>query len=368
MSDRPLEKPLRRGWTTGACATAAARAAFAALHAGAPPDPVEILLPSGRRVAFALKFFERGTDFAAAGVVKDAGDDPDVTHGATIIAKVSRGLAGAGVSFQAGEGVGRVTRPGLPLAVGEPAINPAPRAMIRANIEEEAKIQGVSADARVEIAIPGGEEIAKHTLNGRLGIIGGLSVLGTTGIVVPYSCAAWIDSVHRAVDVAKACGINHIAGTTGSVSEAAVRALCDLPEEALVEMGDFAGGLLKYLHKHKVARVTIGGGFAKMSKLAQGRLDLHSSRSPIDLKELAFLAQEAGGGAQLAEEIAAANSALEALRLAQAANVDLPAKVATRAFETAARALNNAETLLEIMVFDRGGALLARSGFHEAAP
>ncbi len=294
MIDHP-DKPLRRGWTTGACATAAARAAFVALHRGVAPDPVEIALPGGRRVAFALAQYKQGEDFAEAGVVKDAGDDPDVTHGALILVKLSLRSPGAGVTFKAGAGVGTVTRPGLPLPVGEPAINPVPRAMMRENLAEAARDLGVTPDAQIEISIPGGEEMAKHTLNGRLGIVGGLSVLGTTGIVVPYSCAAWIDSIHRGVDVARACGLTHIAGTTGSTSEAAVRALHSLPEEALVEMGDFVGGLLKYLHKNPVARVTIGGGFAKLTKLAQGRLDLHSARSSIDMAALAELAREAGG-------------------------------------------------------------------------
>jgi cobalt-precorrin-5B (C1)-methyltransferase len=367
MSDVADQKPLRRGWTTGACATAAARAAFIALHRGVPPDPIEIALPSGRRVAFALCSFEQGAGFARAGVIKDAGDDPDVTHGATILARVSGSPPGSGVTFRAGEGVGVVTRPGLPLAVGEPAINPVPRTMMRENIAEAARDLSVGADALVEISIPGGEEMAKHTLNGRLGIVGGLSVLGTTGIVVPYSCAAWIDSIHRGVDVARACGLAHIAGTTGSTSEAAVRALYDLPEAAFIEMGDFAGGLLKYLRKAPVAKLTIGGGFAKLTKLAQGRLDLHSGRSRVDMAELARMAIEAGADAALAEKIAGANSALEALRLAQGAGVDLPALVARRAWETAARALDNGEIALEIIVFDRDGAPLARSDFQKAA-
>ncbi len=368
MSDHAPEKPLRRGWTTGACATAAARAAFVALYRGAAPDPAEIALPSGRRVGFALCRVEREPDSVQVGVVKDAGDDPDVTHGATILARVFRAPPGAGVTFRAGEGVGVVTRPGLPLAVGEPAINPVPRAMIRDNIAEAARELGVGADALVEISIPGGEEMARHTLNGRLGIVGGLSVLGTTGIVVPYSCAAWIDSIHRGVDVARACGIAHIAATTGSTSEAAVRALYDLPEAALVEMGDFAGGLLKYLRTHPVAKVTIGGGFAKLTKLAQGQLDLHSGRSRVDMALLARMAVEAGGDAALAERIAAANSALEALLLARGAGVDLPNLVARRAWETAARALNAGEIELEILVFDREGGLLARGDFRGAAP
>ncbi|MCC3245141.1 cobalt-precorrin-5B (C(1))-methyltransferase [Methylocystis sp. WRRC1] len=368
MTDAPKDRPLRRGWTTGACATAAARAAFEALATGAPPpDPVEIALPSGRRVSFALGMFERGADFARAGVVKDAGDDPDVTHGALVRATVRPAPAGAGVLFAAGEGVGTVTRPGLPLPPGEPAINPVPRAMMREAISEAAAKLGVGPDAQIEISIPGGVEMAKHTLNGRLGIVGGLSILGTTGIVTPFSCAAWIDSIHRGVDVARASGLTHIAGTTGSMSEAAVQQHYDLPDAALIEMGDFVGGFLKYLRTHPVARVTIGGGFAKMTKLAQGRLDLHSGRSSVDLAQLSQTARDAGAKEDLAFRIAHANSALDALLIARAEYVDLAAPIALAAWKTAARALDCAQIELEVLVFDREGALLARAPFASAA-
>lgn len=367
MTHPPPPSPLRRGWTTGACATAAARAAFVALVSGRePPDPVEIGLPGGRRVAFALAQFTRGEDYAEAGVVKDAGDDPDVTHGALIRAKVRRAPAGAGVSFSAGPGVGVVTRPGLPLPPGEPAINPVPRAMMRQAIAEAAAELGAAPDAQIEISVENGEELARSTLNGRLGIIGGLSILGTTGIVVPYSCSAWIDSIHRGVDVALACGLDHIAATTGSTSEAAVRALYGLPEEALIEMGDFAGGLLKYLRRHRVPRVTLAGGFAKLTKLAQGRLDLHSSRSSVDLPDLAATARAAGADAALCATIEKANSTLEAQATARAAGVDLAAPIAHRAWDTAAAALANPATALEIIVVGRDGAILARSGFRPA--
>jgi cobalt-precorrin-5B (C1)-methyltransferase len=367
MTDAPKKPPLRRGWTTGACATAAARAAFTALASGEePPDPVEIGLPGGRRVAFALAGFARGADYAEAAVVKDAGDDPDVTHGALIRARVRPAPAGAGVSFAAGEGVGVVTRPGLPLPPGEPAINPVPRAMMRQAIAEAAAALGVTADAAIEISVPNGEELARATLNGRLGIVGGLSILGTTGVVVPFSCAAWIDTIHRGVDVARASGRDHIAATTGSTSEEAVRALHALPETALIEMGDFAGGLLKYLRAHPVARVTIGGGFAKLTKLAQGRLDLHSGRSSIDFAELARTAREAGADAALAAAVEAANSALEALEIARAGGVDLAAPIAAGAWRTAAGAIGRAGIALEIVVVDRAGAIIARTPFSPA--
>src|SRR5262249_10374744 len=207
----PQDRPLRRGWTTGACATAAAKAAYAALLTGDFPDPVEVTLPRGERPTFALAVSRRDATSATAGVVKDAGDDPDVTHGALVWATVRAGGVGSGVVFRAGEGVGTVTRPGLPVPPGEPAINPVPRQMIRAAIAEVAALANGSGDVEVEIAIPGGEALAAKTVSARLGIVGGLSILGTTGIVVPYSCSAWIHSIHSGIDVARAAGLTHVA-------------------------------------------------------------------------------------------------------------------------------------------------------------
>ena len=351
---------LRRGWTTGACATAAARAAFEALLTGTFPDPVTITLPRGARVAFALALSRLAGKSASAGIIKDAGDDPDVTHGALVIAQVTRAAPGAGITFRAGEGVGTVTLPGLPLPPGEPAINPVPRAMIIATLQEAAGEHATHADAVVEISIPGGAKIAERTMNGRLGIIGGLSILGTTGIVVPYSCAAWIHSIHRGIDVARAAGLIHVAGATGAVSEAAVQALHSLPQTALIDMGDFAGGMLKYLRAHPVARVTIAGGLAKMSKLGQGMLDLHSRRGGVDLTWLSDRALAAGGGVALAAGIGSANTAMQAFDLARAAGVDLAGAVAQAAWLTARRALGTAAVTLEIAVFDREGGLLGQ--------
>jgi cobalt-precorrin-5B (C1)-methyltransferase len=349
---------LRRGWTTGACAAAAARAAYAALMGGEFPDPVTIRLPGGQTPAFALALTERGENFCRAGIVKDAGDDPDVTHGALIVARVSRGAPGAGVTFSAGEGVGTITKPGLPLPVGEPAINPMPRQMIREALAAEAA--GGATDVHVEISVPGGEKIAERTLNGRLGIIGGLSILGTTGIVMPFSCAAWIASIHRGVDVARALGLETVAGATGSTSETAVKALHDLPEEALIDMGDFVGGMLKYLRKHPMPRVIVAGGMAKMTKLAQGLLDLHSKRGGVDLDFLAGFAE-----GETVEAIRAANSAKHAFEIAQSAGLDISRAVADAAWATAAKALSGAPGELEIVVFDRDGGLLAKTGFRK---
>jgi cobalt-precorrin-5B (C1)-methyltransferase len=352
--------PLRRGWTTGTCAAAASRAAYEALLTGVFPDPVAVLLPGGARPSFALALTERDQDFARAGIVKDAGDDPDVTHGALVVSTVRLGRPGSGVVFRAGAGVGTVTRPGLPLPPGEPAINPVPRDMIRTAIAEVAALHGGSADVTVELSIPGGEKIAERTLNGRLGIVGGLSILGTTGVVVPYSCSAWIHSIYRGIDVARAAGLDHVAGATGATSEAAIAALYGLPNPALIDMGDFVGGMLKYLRRHPVPRVTVAGGMAKMTKLGQGLLDLHSRRGEVDLHWLSRIAADIGGDAGLATRITRSNSAMEAFELARAAGVDLPAGVAAAAWRTAAQALGDGMRL-DIVIFDRSGQLLART-------
>ena len=357
------ERVLRRGWTTGTCAAAAAKAAFAALASGEFPDPVAVTLPRGERPSFALAMTRISDNAATAGVIKDAGDDPDVTHGALICATVRLGDHGSGVIFRAGEGVGTVTRPGLPVAPGEPAINPVPRRMIVPAIAEVAAASGRAAVAEVEISIPGGEALAARTLNARLGIIGGLSILGTTGIVVPYSCSAWIASIHSGIDVARAAGLTHIVGSTGANSEAAAQKFYGVADIALIDMGDFAGGMLKYLRRHPVPRVTIAGGVAKMTKLAQGLTDLHSKRGEVDLAVLGKFAKTAGAGDQVERDIVAANTAAQAFAIAQTAGIALGDQVARAAQDTAAKIVAGTEIAIEIVLFDREQTLVGRAPF-----
>jgi cobalt-precorrin-5B (C1)-methyltransferase len=321
------------------------------LLTGRFPDPVSITLPKGETPAFPLALEEKGEGWARAGIVKDAGDDPDVTHGCTVIATVRQG--GQGLRFKAGPGVGMVTRAGLPIPPGEPAINPVPRQMMQQVIAE----LGGPQDVEIEISIPGGEAIALKTWNPRLGIIGGLSILGTTGIVNPFSCAAWIASIHRGVDVARAMGLRHVAGCTGSTSEDAVRTRYGLPLEAMLDMGDFAGGLLKYLRDHPVERVTIGGGFGKMVKLGQGALDLHSGRSQVDFDWLAGLVPES-----LAQQVRQANSALEVLTICQHAEFDIAGLVAARAVASAQKVIEGSGVHCDVMVVSREGEIIGHAG------
>jgi cobalt-precorrin-5B (C1)-methyltransferase len=353
---------LRRGWTTGACATAATTAAYEALLTGAFPDAVEVLLPGGQRPAFALAVERLTGDAATAGVVKDAGDDPDVTHGALVLATVRHGAPGRGVAFVAGDGVGTVTLPGLPVAVGEPAINPVPRRMMAEAVARVAAAHGGTGDVAIEVGVEGGAELAQRTWNPRLGIEGGLSILGTTGIVVPYSCSAWIASIRQGVDVARAAGHEHVIAATGDTSERAARARYRLPDTALLDMGDFAGATLKYLRRHPVARLTLAGGFAKLSKLAAGHLDLHSGRSQVDLDRLAVLASACGGTAELQAAIRAANTALHALELSAAAGVPLAGRVAEDARGVALEVLAGAPVAVEVLVVDRAGHVVGSAG------
>ncbi|MEV8107444.1 cobalt-precorrin-5B (C(1))-methyltransferase [Streptomyces sp. NPDC088135] len=352
---------LRPGWTTGACATAAATAAYTALLTGDFPDPVTITLPKGQTPAFALAVEELAEGRATAGVVKDAGDDPDVTHGALVRVTVRKLPPGSGVVFRAGPGVGTVTLPGLPLDVGEPAINPVPRGMIRDHIAQVAAEHRGSGDVEVTVSVDDGEEIARSTWNPRLGILGGLSILGTTGVVVPYSCSAWIDSIRRGVDVARAAGHTHVAGCTGSTSERTVVSEYGLPEIALLDMGDFAGAVLKYVRRHPVDRLTVCGGFAKLSKLAAGHLDLHSARSQVDKPFLAGLARRGGADEALAAEVAVANTGLAALQLCLTRGVPLGDLVAVAARDEALSVLRGAPVAVDVICIDRAGTVVGRS-------
>ncbi len=351
---------LRTGWTTGACATAAAKAAASALMTGDFTGDVSIKLPGGEVPKFSLSYQKLEGNAASAGVIKDAGDDPDITHGAEVVATVRQGVAGKGVIFKAGEGVGMVTLPGLPVAVGEPAINPSPRKMIKKAVQEVAEAHGHTADFEITVSIPGGVALAEKTMNGRLGIVGGLSVLGTTGIVKPYSCSAWIHSIHSGIDVARATGLTHVAAATGKTSESAIKELYGLENSALIDMGDFIGGLLKYLRQHPMGRLTIAGGFAKLSKLAQGHMDLHSARSELDFTQLADSLKELGCDEGTYEVAKEATTAMAVLDLARARDLSLADLIASRARDKALGALNG-DVQVEVCIFDRSGNLAGRA-------
>jgi cobalt-precorrin-5B (C1)-methyltransferase len=300
-------RALRTGWTTGTCSAAAAKAATTALLTGNAPAAVEVGLPDGRRVGFPVEHCEVTDGSAEASVVKDAGDDPDVTHGAHLTATVSW-LPAPGLQLAAGSGVGTVTKPGLGLDVGGPAINPVPRQMIHASIAEVVDL----ADKGVlcVISVPGGELMARKTTNGRLGIVGGISILGTTGIVRPFSTESWRASVVQAIAVMAAQGERTLVLSTGGRTErAAVRLLPELPEVCFVEVGDFTGAALREAVERGLTDVVFVGMAGKLAKLAAGVLMTHYTRSKIDTGLLADITAEAGGDTAAIEAARDANTA-----------------------------------------------------------
>ncbi|MBJ2349333.1 MULTISPECIES: cobalt-precorrin-5B (C(1))-methyltransferase [Pseudomonas] len=362
MRDETAEQPapLRSGLTTGSCATATSLAAARLLLRGTEADAVEIVLPKGKHVQMRLEFCRLTEQGAEAGTIKDAGDDPDVTHGALLFSQV-RLIAEPGVRFVAGRGVGTVTRPGLVLGVGEPAINPVPRQMINDHLGRLAEESGYAGGFEVTVNVEGGEALALKTMNPRLGILGGLSILGTSGIVRPFSCAAYIASIHQGIDVAKTNGYLHIAACTGNASEDTMRRVYNLPEIALIEMGDFVGAVLKHVRKVPVEKLSLCGGFGKISKLAAGHMDLHSRHSSIDLPQLAEWAAAIGADEILQNGIRGANTSQQALAMASAAGIALGDVVCEHALAFA-RSVVPAQVQVEVFAIDRQGGIVGHAG------
>jgi cobalt-precorrin-5B (C1)-methyltransferase len=340
---------LRTGWTTGTCAAAAAKAAASALVSGRRPARVDVKLPGKgreRRVEFEVERCDLGASWAEAVVIKDAGDDPDVTDGAHLTAHVSW-REEQGFELDRGDGVGLITKPGLGLPVGGPAINVVPRRMISYSVEEV--LNPDERGVRVIISVPGGEKMAEKTTNARLGIVGGISILGTTGIVRPFSTAAWAASVVQAIDVMGAQGHKTFVLSTGGLTEkAAMRLLPDLEEVNFVEVGDFTGQALKKAVENSLEHCFFVGMVGKISKLAAGVMMTHWTRSKVDNDLLAQITLEAGGQTNLVEEVKRANTARHAYELWRSANLERAADLLCR--QAAENLAEYAEGKLEVHV------------------
>ncbi len=338
---------LRSGYTTGACATATSLAAARLLLLGSVDREVTITLPKGQQVAFSIYGTQLVDGVAQASTNKDAGDDPDVTHGARVFACLSL-MDEPGVRFSAAKGVGTVTRSGLSIPPGEPAINPVPRQMMEQHLNQLAKDNAYQGGFHVAIGIEGGEALALKTMNGRLGIVGGLSILGTTGIVRPFSCSAYIASIHQGIDVARHNAQTHLLACTGSVSETTAQRLYALPDMCLIEMGDFVGAVLKYVKRNPVKKLSLVGGFGKFSKFAQGAMDLHSRKSTVDM---AWLAERAGE-----PRLAASTTSLELLSHAPY----IGDVICACALEIAQQRLPESVSV-EVIAVDRKGRVVGRA-------
>ncbi|MHB1606325.1 MAG: cobalt-precorrin-5B (C(1))-methyltransferase [Leptospirales bacterium] len=325
-------KKMRTGFTTGACAQAGVKACLKSLLENRPQESVEVTLPIGRKARFSLHRSALDSDDptkAMASIIKDGGDDPDCTHGAEIITMI-RLVPEEGVRFHRGPGVGWISKPGLGIPVGEPAINPVPRRSMEQEFyalqnevrEWTAHRFGWSqAGLEVTVSIPNGDELSKQTLNSRLGILEGLSILGTKGIVVPFSTAAYRASITQAMDVAIARGIDTLVLTTGGQSEKFAQGIFpDFPEEAFIQIGDFSGFSIREAGKRAVKKIIMAGLMGKFSKLATGVTQTHAAGSQVDFQFLSNLAKEAGAPPSLVEAILKANTARHAGELAAEEN------------------------------------------------
>ena len=391
---------MRTGYTTGACAAAAAKAATLALLTGERAREVTIGLPIGKDATFAVHRCEIAGDevsrqasdagasanplddaagrTATCSVIKDGGDDPDVTSGAEICAKVwalddvAAGLGrheildggAAAVVIRGGAGVGRVTKPGTGIPVGDASITRVPLRMIRQAVLDAAESVGSKLSFISEISVPGGEEIAKKTDNPRLGIVGGISILGTTGVVQPFSTAAWRASVNVSIDVAAANALPHMVITTGTQSEAFAKRCLELPDMAYVNVGIFTGSALKRCVQRGISRATLVGMIGKFSKIAMGNFVTHVAGNKVDPAFLASLAAECGASPDIQAEMRAAASGRHfqeiAVERGMGAVFDL---VCERVCEEARRYLADKadDLVIDAICFDFEGGILGKA-------
>jgi len=370
----------REGFTTGSAAAAAAKAACLVLLDRGMPETVTLQLPIGRALEIRINTIALENDSARCGVVKDAGDDPDVTHGAEIFAAVRR-VPEPGIHIKGGIGVGVITRRGLELPVGSPAVNPVPQQMIRRAVLEAFQVADGDLESairnpqssipnpgvEVTISVPNGEELARKTFNARIGIVGGISILGTTGIVRAMSTASWRASVLQAIDVAAANGVQRIVLSTGGRTERFAQQLYpNLPEMAFIEMGIFTGAALERAVERGIERVGLCCMIGKLSKIAAGKMQTHVAGNQVDCAFLAGVIRDMGGPAGLAADVEAANTARHVQELVEAANFPrFYSRLCELTVEKCTAAASG-RLMIDVVLFDFDGRILgqARTDSH----
>lgn len=364
---RKKKSQLREGFTTGTAAAAATKCALQLLFGGSPLRPISVTLPGARVLELPMHRHRQEGKVSVCSVIKDGGDDPDVTHGAEIGSRVRILGATDGsteIVIKAGQGVGRVTKPGLPVEVGEPAINPVPRQMIQWAVEEVLDSFGADKAQRIEVEIfvTEGEALAKKTLNARLGIVGGLSILGTTGIVRPLSHRAYKETIESALSVAQAAGAELVFSTGGKSESFARRLLNHLPEESFVQIADFYGFSLKAAAGSGFTKVTHAVFIGKLIKMAMGLYYTHASSRNMDLGILGKIARETMGSEDLSERLVRANTARHCLEIME--ETDITSRIIPPLVEKAigvSKRFSRGMLDIHLLLFDYSGQLIFRS-------
>ena len=303
------KKKLKTGFTTGTSATAAAMAALLSIINQTKIENINVKLPKGNSIKIPIHLCDFKKNEARCSVIKDGGDDPDVTHGAEIIVDLSFTDQKNEIEIDGGEGVGIVTKPGLGLEINKAAINPVPKKMIKENLTEVAGNLLGEKGIKIIISVPKGKELGPKTDNPRIGILHGISILGTSGIVIPFSTASYAASIRQNLDVAVAMGNDTVVLTTGGRSEDFAKKIIDLPEHCFVQMGDFSGYTIQQCSKKNIKKAYVVGFIGKLAKMAAGVKQTHVKGSKVDMKFLSELARNCGSNETIIENIKKANTA-----------------------------------------------------------
>ena len=355
----PTDK-LRTGFTTGTCAAAASKAAILAIISQKKIEHVNVILPKKKKISIKIASCKFDKVSARCSVIKDAGDDPDVTHKAEIIAEISLSNKPDQIEIDGGEGVGRVTKPGLGLDIGLPAINPTPKKMIFENVKDVAKNALKKNGVRVIISVPNGKELALKTDNPRLGILGGISILGTSGIVIPYSTASFAASIRQSIDVTKAMRDDTVVLTTGGRSEDFSRNIINLPEHCFIQMGDFSGYTIQQCERKSIKKAYVAGFIGKLTKMAMGVKQTHVKGSKVDMKFLAQLAQRCNASKETIEEIKKANTARHVYEIALSYKITGFFDIICNEVYRQLRKHSENRVEIDVIMFDFDGKMIGR--------
>jgi len=357
------EKPVgnfRTGFTTGTSATAASVAAVLSIINQKKIESVDVLLPKKSRIKININSCEFEKNKAHCSVIKDAGDDPDVTHGAEIVVDLELTSKPNSIEIDGGEGVGRVTKPGIGLDIGQAAINPTPRKMIIENLTEVSKEILEKNGIRVIISVPKGKELGPKTDNPRIGIVDGISILGTSGIVMPFSTASWAASVRQQLDVVLSMGDNTVVLTTGGRSEDFARNVFDLPDHSFVQVGDFSGHAISQCAKKGISKAHVGGFIGKFAKMATGVKQTHVKGSKVNMDFLSELAKKCKADDDVVQKIKNANTARNVQEIIFENNIDGFFDLICSEVYKQMRDHSESKLPIEIILFNFDGNILAR--------
>ena len=351
---------LRTGFTTGTCATAASKAGILAIINQQSLNNVDVILPKRDKINIQINSCNFSKDNAQCSVIKDGGDDPDVTHGAEIFVDISLTDKIGSIEIDGGKGVGRVTKPGLGLEIGTAAINPTPKKMILENIQEVGEEVLGKNGIKIVVSVPTGEELAKKTDNPRIGILDGISILGTSGIVIPYSTASFAAAIRQQIDVVSSMNDEEVVLTTGGRSEDFAREIIKLPDHSFIQMGDFSGYTIQQCAKKSLKKAYVAGFIGKLAKMAAGVKQTHVKGGKVNMKFLSELAKRCNANSETIRKILGANTARNVQEIVIEDNVDGFFDEITKETCNQMRQHSEEKIPVEVILFNFDGNILSR--------